>query len=347
MARRRAELRPLARLLTVGSVALIAAVLAAPSASAAVPKRVCSLPGDRLAELSGLASDGKHWFAVNDGGTQVEVVVLNRKCVEQRTITADVDPYDVEDLALADDGTLWLADTGDNDKDRDTVAVIQVTPDGRASLHRLSYPDGQHDAEALLLDRAGRPYIVTKNVVGQSQVYRPSGKLRSPGPTPLTKVADVNFAATDTPGGPRAAGGIASILVTGGAVSHDGKVIALRTYTDAYLYPAPDGNFVTALRQTPVRVPLPNEEQGEAIAFEPNGTLLSGGEGSRQPIRAVRAATAKVAPDPVAEPGDDRDTPSSTSNDGANTSPLPALAITAVAALLLWFGIGRLQRRRR
>ena len=28
--------------------------------------------------------------------------------------TAAVDPYDPEDLAVAADGTVWLADTGDN-----------------------------------------------------------------------------------------------------------------------------------------------------------------------------------------------------------------------------------------
>src|SRR5690606_39375384 len=99
--------------------------------------QTCALPIDeRLAELSGLASNGQELFAVNDGGTQVEVFVLDRNCRVQRTITAGIDPYDVEDLALAPDGVLWLSDTGDNGKSRDTVAVIKVRQDGSASLHR-------------------------------------------------------------------------------------------------------------------------------------------------------------------------------------------------------------------
>ncbi|WFR71472.1 hypothetical protein P9209_21400 [Prescottella defluvii] len=74
-----------------------------------------------------------------------------------------------------------------------------------------------------------------------------------------------------TPGGPVPVGG--STLVTGGAVSADGTVAALRTYTDVYLYSAPDGNLVRALTTTtPVRVALPNQPQGEAIAFTPDGT---------------------------------------------------------------------------
>lgn len=358
MAPRPADRRPLARLLAAGSLALSFALLATPAAfatpaaSVAGPKKLCTLPGDRLVELSGLASDGKLLYAVNDGGTQIEVVVLNRKCVEQRTITAAVDPYDVEDLALTRDGTLWLADTGDNGKDRDTVALLKVTSGGEASLHRLTYPDGQHDTEALLVDRSGRPYLVTKNVLGQSEVYRPSGPLRSPGPTPLKKVADLTFVPSGTPGGPEQAGAAGAILVTGGAVSRDGKVVALRTYTDAYLYYAPDGDVLKALRRAPVRVPLPNEPQGEAIAFDPDGTLLSGSEGSGQPIRAVPSAAAKVTPDRVARSEDDQDGTAGTENaadasDDAKNSTLPALAIAGVAALLLWFGIGRLQRRRR
>lgn len=358
--------RRLARLLAIGSLALSLALpvtpaafagtaFATPAASVAGPKKLCTLPGDRLVELSGLASDGKHLYAVNDGGTQIEVVVLNRKCVEQRTITAAVDPYDVEDLALARDGTLWLADTGDNGKDRDTVAILKVTSGGQASLHRLTYPDGQHDTEALLLDRSGRPFLVTKNVIGQSEVYRLSGPLRSTGPTPLKKVADLTFVPSGTSGGPEQAGAAGAILVTGGAVSRDGKVVALRTYTDAYLYPAPDGDVLKALRRAPVRVPLPNEPQGEAIAFDPDGTLLSGSEGSGQPIRAVPSAAAKVNPDRVARSGDDGDDQDGTAgtenaadaSDDAKNSTLPALAIAGVAALLLWFGIGRLQRRRR
>jgi hypothetical protein len=57
---------------------------------------------------------------------------------------------------------------------------------------------------------------------------------------------------------------------------------------------------VTALRGTPVRVPLPGEPQGEAIAFTPDGTLLSGSEtrgGVRGQIRAVPGAAGLVRGD--------------------------------------------------
>jgi hypothetical protein len=137
--------------------------------------------------------------------------------------------------------------------------------------------------------------VVTKEALGSSGVYRPAAALAAPGPTQLTLVTRVRFGRTSTPGGPVA--GIGSMLVTGGATSADGRVVALRTYTDAYLFDVGDADLATALGREPVRVPLPDEPQGEAIAFEPDGTLLSGSEradAGPQPIRAVPGATALV-----------------------------------------------------
>ena len=88
--------------------------------------------------------------------------------------TAAVDPYDPEDLAVAADGTVWLADTGDNRRTRATVALIALRPTAPTGIYRLTYPDGPHDAEALLLAPDGTPYVVTKEILGASGVYRPA-----------------------------------------------------------------------------------------------------------------------------------------------------------------------------
>jgi len=245
-----------------------------------------------LDELSGLAAGDDRWFAVPDGGERLEVFVLHPvSCDVTEVRTAETDPFDVEDLALAADGALWLADTGDNDLTRETVALHRLAPDGAAALFRLTYPDGPHDAEGLLLDASGVPHLVTKELLGAAGVYRPAGGLGQPGPTPLERVGAVFLGPTDTPGGP--VGGGDSTLVTGGAVSPDGSVVALRTYTDAYLFRAPDGDVVTALAGEPVRVPLPGEPQGEAVALTADGTLLSASEGGA-PVHAVPGATARL-----------------------------------------------------
>lgn len=101
---------------------------AVPAAAAPAPEPLCQVKDKRLNELSGLASDGEHWYAINDGGTKVQVFVLDRKCQVTDVLTDSTDPYDVEDLARGKDGTLWLSDTGDNRAKRETVALLELKP---------------------------------------------------------------------------------------------------------------------------------------------------------------------------------------------------------------------------
>jgi hypothetical protein len=248
----------------------------------------------RLDELSGMVvHDGQLW-AMSDGGRRVQVHRVDRSdCRVIDTRTADIDPYDMEDLAAGPDGALWVADLGDNERHRDTVAVVVLPERGPARLHRLTYPDGPHDAEALLVDAHGRPFVITKEVGRPAGLYRTADPLQGEGPTPLVRVGELTLPASDTLGGP--VGGLGTRLVTGAALSADGTVAAVRTYTDAWLFPVSGGDLVAAFNQPPVRVPLPGEPQGEAIAFEPDGTLLSGSEtrgGVRGEIRAVAGAAA-------------------------------------------------------
>ncbi|MDS0139704.1 MULTISPECIES: esterase-like activity of phytase family protein [unclassified Amycolatopsis] len=319
---------------------------AAPAWAAPAPEPLCTMKDSRIGELSGLVSDGSKLYAINDGGSKVQVFVLGRDCKVQKVLTDKTDPFDVEDLARTPDGTLWLSDTGDNKKGRLTVALLEMNPQGKVTLHRLTYPDGQHDTEALIMDKAGTPYLITKDILGEARVYRPSGPLASPGPTTLEKVGTVKIATTDTQGGP--VGSIGSVLVTGGASMADGSAVALRTYTDAYVYAAPDGDVLAALQRNPVRIPLPGEKQGEAIAFDPDGTLISGSEGVGQPLRTVKGAAALAA---SAAPASDGTPASSTgggggSSDGGGVPILPAAGIAVAVAGLGWFGFSRLRRRR-
>ncbi len=334
---------------------VVALALAATVMAPGQPVEVCSLDDERLAEVSGAASDGERWYVVNDGGTRSRVYVLNRECGVEDVITGPTDPYDVEDLARAQDGTLWLADIGDNDKDRKTVALISLTPAGESTVHRLTYPDGARDAEALLLSRDGVPHLVTKNPFGTADIYRPKGALASPGPTPLEHVGSLTLRPTETTGGPVPTA-VGSVVVTGGAVSPDGTVVALRTYTDAYVYPAPDGDIVAALANEPVRVPLPGEAQGEAIAIEPDGTLVSMSEGVGSPVRTV-SGVRPPEPSPAEEPAEETtETPAAdTGGEEPRAAPpaqdnglatIPAIAVTAVVVGLLLLVMHRRSARR-
>ncbi|WP_226363934.1 esterase-like activity of phytase family protein [Pseudonocardia abyssalis] len=284
---------------------MAALAVAAPPA----PEVRCTVTDDRLAELSGMVvADGEVW-AMSDGGRSVQVHRLDPGgsgggCEIVDTRTADVDPFDAEDLALGPDGEFWVADTGDNERSRETVAAIVLPVRGEARLHRFAYPDGPHDAEAMLVDADGVPFVITKEVGTPAGVYRPTSAPEGRGPFPLERVAQVSLPVSDTEGGP--VGGIGSRTVTGAAMSTDGRVVALRTYTDAWLFPVVDGDIATALQGEPARVPLAGEPQGEAVTFEADGTLLSASEtrgGVPGELRAVPGAAA-LAAQPFTPPAD-------------------------------------------
>ena len=296
--RRRTALVVLAAVLVPGLVPtqVSAEEAAAAPEAAAVPAGtvLCRISDPRLAELSGLVVVGERMLAISDGGDAVSVLILDRTCAVADVRTAAVDPYDPEDLALSADGTVWVADAGDNDARRSTVALHALRADGTDDLFRLTYPDGPHDSEALLVAPDGTPYLVTKEVMGASRVYRPVAALVDGASVGLEHVANVNVTLTGTPGGP--VGRAGQLMVTGGAVSGDGRLIALRTYTDAYLWPLAGSDVPAALGQAPVRIPLPASPQGEAISFAADDRgLVIASEGSPTAVVAV-PTTEPLAP---------------------------------------------------
>jgi hypothetical protein len=327
-------------LATVLAICFTVAPVAAAEEPAVAPTVRCTITDERLAELSGLVVVGDQMLALNDGGDQVAVHGLDSACQVIDVQTAPVDPFDPEDLGMGPGGEVWVADSGDNNSARATVALHVLRPGG-ASLYRLSYPDGAHDAEALLMAPDGTPYLVTKEVLGSSGVYRPAAPLVDGGTVPLERVATVNVTLTGTPGGP--VGRAGQLMITGGAVASDGSALALRTYTDAYVWPLSGSDVVGALAGSPVRVALPQSPQGEAISFAAGArSLVVASEGLPSPVSEVAvpevaAATPTAASESPVPSFDDL------TGDG---SPLPAALLAALGAtIVVWLG-SRLLRRR-
>jgi hypothetical protein len=341
-----------ARILAVGALTAPALLLAfappagaeetpAAAGTAATGTVYCTITDPRLAELSGLVVVDDTMFAVADGGDELTVLVLDASCAVTDVRTAPVDPYDPEDLSLSADGTIWVADTGDNAGDRSTVALHALRIDGSTSLYRLSYPDGPHDAEALVLAPDGTPYLVTKEVLGASKVYRPTAALVDGGTVALEQVATVNLTLTGTPGGP--VGRAGQLLVTGGAVSGDGRLMALRTYTDAYLWPLSGSDVPAALEEEPIRIPLPRSPQGEAISFgADNRGVVIASEGSPSDVVIVPTDEPLA---PVAEQLATPEDPPEGVLDGDRSPITSGIIAAAVATVVVWLG-GLLRRRR-
>ncbi len=286
----------LCALLGFGPMSL--AAMAAPGGAATL----CTNSDARLAEASGLVATPSGYAVVNDGGDEVTVFLLDRECSISRILTSPQNPFDPEDLARTGDGTLWIADIGDNDRERETVVIWEVNPGtGAATRHRLAYPDGAHDAEALLMPLDKTPVIVTKESSGTAKVYVATRPLAPPSTAPvaLRAAGTVTIAAAGTPGGPLDAGPAAGVLVTGGAVAPDGKHVALRTYTDAYEWElGDDNNTARAIAEAltsgdPTRTPLQGEPHGESIGYTlDNAGFVTLSEGVGQPLQQWKPARA-------------------------------------------------------
>jgi hypothetical protein len=172
---------------------------------------------------------------------------------------------------------IYIGDIGDNGASRSSVQVYRVPEPvvtGTAAnpvkatltgvdTFNLKYPDGSHNAESLMVDpKSGQMVIVDKTSSGNPTIYEAAGGLVSGSTTTLTDVGTL----------PLGSGG--GNLVTAADVSREGTEVAVRTYDHVLLYHRdPSEDIATALeQQKPIQGPVPNEQQGEAIGFLPDGS---------------------------------------------------------------------------
>jgi hypothetical protein len=258
-----------------------------PSLGRADALGVVSTP--ELTEASGLARGGGAdpvWWTHNDSGDEARLFALDDRGRLAGTATlASVRPVDIEDIGrrVLDDGTVELvvADIGDNGTSRDAVVLysfaepaldvdaVTVAP----SALVLTYDDGEaHDAEALAVDPVdGATYIFTKVPTGITEVYRVPADARLS--AVLERVATLDFTAPPLDDHDR--------LVTSADISPDGRWIALRTYTTAWIWRRPDGvSIADALASAPCPADVEPERQGEALGWGEGGfaTLSEGSD---------------------------------------------------------------------
>lgn len=347
--------------MTFLTTAVLTASLTVVPLAAAGPEPVCTVKNDLLGEISGLVTDGDGYVVVNDGADDADgrkIFFLSAKCKVTRKVSYPSRPRDTEDLARSPDGTLWVGDIGDNNRERDTIGVWRLKPGAKSpKLLRMSYPDGAHDAEALLVGSDGIPIVVTKDPL-TAGVYVPAGPLSEKETTPLRRAGDFTIPITAT-GNPYGFKG--RLVVTGGAVSGDGRRMVLRTYADAFEFDVPEGRADAAglIRTinggTARTVALPDEPQGESIAYAADGTALltisemTGGAKTTDLLRypledrepTAAATTKAAAPTEPAATGD-------VAANSTVSATFPTGALMAGGAVVLLAGlIGIVAARRR
>lgn len=221
-----------------------------------------------IVESSGLVVDGDRAFTINDSGDSGRVFTVDMKTGETVGVTywAD-DPDDVEALAPAGPGHVWVADIGDNSTSRDSIEVTRVpVGDGDRTVDEetvdLVYPDGPRDAEALLVHPVtGRLYVATKGFFA-GELYAAPPELADDAPNTLGLIGET-------------AG-----IVTDGAFFPDGEHLILRTYTNAVVYSFPALEQIGAFD-------LPSQEQGEGIAAPSYRFVHLSSEGQQAPVLKV------------------------------------------------------------
>lgn len=227
-------------------------------------RSVFSFADPDIVESSGLAVVDGLVVTVNDSGDSGRVFAVDPASGQTVGVTSWADdPVDVEALAPAGPGHVWVADTGDNRRVRDRVEVLRV-PVGRGdrtvepTAYQLVYPDGAHDAEALVRHPlTGQLFVITKGVFSGT-VYAAPPRLRADRPNRLTEVGDA-------PG-----------MVTDGTVLPGGGGVVLRTYSTAYLLELPSWQVIGSWD-------LPDQDQGEGIAVDGRRVLVST-EGARSAV---------------------------------------------------------------
>jgi len=179
---------------------------------------------------------------------------------------------------------LYIGDIGDNGSARKEIVVYRVLEPKptladqnsskskpriteNAEAIRLRYPDGKHDAEALLVDpNTGNIYVVTKVALQNPIVYEATAGTSSAQPTTMKTLGELKV--------PSLFGGI----ITGGSVSPDGKRIALCDYFQGYeaVLPVNSSNFEDVWKQPLVTFDFGKRKQGESIAYRLDGLALLG-----------------------------------------------------------------------
>ncbi len=215
-----------------------------------------------LKEISGIADsevNAGHLFAHEDGGNPAHLYLFNHEAQLVKTFYLDkVTNRDWEDME-AFNKELFIADIGDNNSNYNNYTIYRfpeptLSNDTIKSIQQINftYPDGPHDAEAMIIDPLQKDIIIITKRDTLSAFYRL--------PFPYTNTTLQKLGSLPYNG------------VTAAAISHDGTEILIKTYDKVRYYNRPPGKSITdALASSFTQLPYVIEPQGESISFKKDG----------------------------------------------------------------------------
>lgn len=247
-------------------IVLISSLANRADASDASPRTVSRMTDPRITESSGLALSRAYdglAYTINDSGNAPLIFAID--IATGRTVgTTRVEGgslVDTEALAVDREGTLWVADTGDNTESRDDAALYAFPEQGpgdhvvTARRYPITYDAVSHNVEALLVQpRTGAKYLISKGLLSGT-IYALPAKL-----------------STDAPNVAHALEALGPSMATDATYTADGRQALVRSYTSMYLLDPTDWSVLAT-------VPTPRQKQGEAVTAEAS-SLLVGSEGA-------------------------------------------------------------------
>ncbi len=248
------------------------------------PQQMGKLETDLITEASGIAASEKYNGSVwvhNDSGNDPFIFLINQQAqLEKRFFLEGIENRDWEDMAIGpgpntEQPYIYLADIGDNLGVRDQktiyyfpepdfIAEDPAQPDTitNISTTHFKYPDGNHNAEALLINPQTRDlYVIIKDSKAPTIYKLPADELQQNEQVTLQKCGNVEIELNNS-----------LALITAGEIGANGQEVLIKTYGKVYFWKRdnPQTNICELLRSTPKVLNYTPEPQGEAIAFTPD-----------------------------------------------------------------------------
>jgi hypothetical protein len=317
-------------------IVLVSSLARKADGAEAQPVVVSHIRDPRIAESSGLAVSRAHddlAYTINDSNNPpyVFAIRVSTGAVVGVTRVGGGTLRDTEAIAIDRDGTLWVADTGDNANSRSDAALYAFPEPGAgnhavtAKRYPVTYEAGPENVEALVISpTSGRKYLVSKGLFGGSVFALPVDLVAG-------RAAEAAEVDADVPA-----------MVTDGTFANDGSYVLLRSYTTVYVFDPASWTQVDTMA-------IPAQQQGESIAMEASGhSMLVGSEGADSALIRL-AFTAPERPIPTATPTTPRPARSAAPSSEPPTSDGVAgmVWVWAAAAVALLAGVAVLTTRRR